>query len=104
MASNRQVRVEVAWASPERQVLKSLTIPASSTVRDALEASGLLDEVPEIDLAIADVGVFSERRCLTDLVRDGERIEVYRPLIADPKEVRRQRAGQHRPGKRKKDR
>ena len=102
MASSKLVQVEVCWASPERQVLKSLTVPPSSTIRDVLQVSGLLEEVPQIDLAKLDVGVFSERRNLTDRVRDGDRIEVYRPLIADPKEVRRRRAGQHQAGKRKK--
>jgi putative ubiquitin-RnfH superfamily antitoxin RatB of RatAB toxin-antitoxin module len=96
MASKEKICVEVCWASPERQIVKSMMLPESATVRDAVVASGLLDEFPELDLEASDVGVFSERRKLTDAIRDGDRIEIYRPLIADPKEVRRQRAGQHK--------
>jgi hypothetical protein len=63
-----------------------------ATVKDAIRASGVLDEFPEIDLASNKVGIFSKLVKLDEAVRDKDRVEIYRPLIADPKEVRRKRA------------
>lgn len=86
------ISVQVAYATPDNQIIKKITIPEFSTVEVAITSSGLLEEFPEIDLLKNDVGVFSERRQLSDSIREGDRIEIYRKLIADPKEVRRVRA------------
>ncbi len=92
MASGPEIRVEVVYASTARQVLKSLILPAGSNVEAAIRASGLLEEFPEIDLGVNRTGVFGETANLDDCLQGGERVEIYRPLIANPKEARRQRA------------
>ncbi len=92
MASAPEIRVEVAYATPARQIVKILTLPAGSTVEAAIRASGLLKEFPQIDLGINRAGVFGETVSLNESLQGGERVEIYRPLLADPKEARRQRA------------
>jgi putative ubiquitin-RnfH superfamily antitoxin RatB of RatAB toxin-antitoxin module len=92
MAGAHDVRVEVAYAAPDRQVVKMLTLPIGSRVEAAIRVSGLLEEFPEIDLAVNRVGVFGELVALDAELRDGERVEIYRPLLADPKQARRRRA------------
>jgi putative ubiquitin-RnfH superfamily antitoxin RatB of RatAB toxin-antitoxin module len=92
MAGVNEIHVEVAYAAPDRQIVKSLTLPLGSRVDAAIRASGLLQEFPEIDLAVNRVGVFGELVGLETLVQDGERVEIYRPLLADPKQARRRRA------------
>lgn len=79
-------------ASTTTQVERSLTVEASCTVALAIRRSGLLTEFPEIDLGTARVGIFSRQVKLDTLVKDGDRIEIYRPLIIDPKQARRLRA------------
>lgn len=91
MASAPEVRVEVAYAAPARQTVRALALPAGSTVADAIRASGLLAEFPEIDLAKNRVGVFGEPAARDRVLEDGERVEIYRALVADPKEARRRR-------------
>ncbi len=88
------ILVEVAYASHERQKLIVVKLPAGSTAEDAISKSGILAEFPEIDLAVNKVGIFSKACKLDTALRDKDRIEIYRPLIADPKEVRRQRAAE----------
>lgn len=88
-----EIRVEVCYALPDRQFLKALRLPEGSTLRQAVEQSELLREVPELDLESAHVGIYGKLKTLDTVVRDHDRIEVYRPLIADPKEARRRRAG-----------
>ena len=92
MASADEIHVEVAYAAPRRQVTKTLKLPAGSNVEQAIRASGLLDQFPEIDLAHQRVGVFGEFVRLDECLHGGERVEIYRALIADPKEARRRRA------------
>ncbi len=86
------INVEVAYATPEKQSLIELTVPVGSTVEQAILASGVLDIHPEIELKKAKVGVWNRVVKPTVEVKNGDRIEVYRPLIADPKEVRKRRA------------
>jgi putative ubiquitin-RnfH superfamily antitoxin RatB of RatAB toxin-antitoxin module len=91
-----RISVEVVYALPDRQPLRSLTLAEGASVADAVQASGLLEEHPELnDTALPwreRVGVFG-RQCAPDtLLRDGDRVELYRPLTMDPKEARRQRA------------
>lgn len=87
-----EIQVEVAYALPERQVLLPLTIHAGATVEEAIKRSGVLENFPEIDFAQAKVGIFSKLAKPDTVLHDKDRIEIYRPLIADPKEVRRKRA------------
>ncbi|MBM7344231.1 RnfH family protein [Pantoea coffeiphila] len=86
------IAVEVVYALPEKQYLYSVKVPEGSTVEDAIKASGVLDLRSDIDLQENKVGIYSRPVKLHDEVQCGDRIEIYRPLIADPKELRRQRA------------
>lgn len=86
------LRVQVAYASPQRRVLRALTLPEGSTVADALRESGLAGEFPEIDLAASRVGIYGREVTLAAALRDRDRVEILRPLRADPKDVRRSRA------------
>lgn len=90
--SPSDIHVEVVYALPEKQSLLHVRLAEGSTVEDAIRASGILDAFPEIDLAKSKVGLFSKLVKLSESVRDRDRVEIYRPLIADPKEVRRKRA------------
>lgn len=89
---NERFRVEVVYALAERQVLLSVDVEAGTTVRLAIEQSGIAGHFPGLDLEKSPVGIFGRRVKPETLVRDGDRIEIYRPLIADPKALRRQRA------------
>lgn len=88
------VRVEVAYAQAELQVLIPLQVPAGSSVEEAIIRSQILEQFPEITLSSAKVGIFGKLSKLAATVRDGDRIEIYRPLLADPKAVRKQRAAE----------
>ena len=89
---SRDITVEVVYALPEKQYLLKVSVAEGSTVEQVISASGILVLRTDIDLAKNKVGIFSRPVKLTDTVNDGERVEIYRPLIADPKELRRQRA------------
>jgi putative ubiquitin-RnfH superfamily antitoxin RatB of RatAB toxin-antitoxin module len=88
------ITVEVAHARPERQLILVVEVPAGATLEQAIQASGILEQFPDIDLAGSKVGVFGKLGKLGDTLQEGDRVEIYRPLIADPKEVRKQRAAQ----------
>ncbi|HDL6882386.1 TPA: RnfH family protein [Yersinia enterocolitica] len=88
------IRVEVVYALPECQYLRTVSLEAGSTVEEAIKASDLLELRSDIDLTKNKVGVYSRPVKLGDKLNDGDRVEIYRPLIADPKELRRQRAEQ----------
>lgn len=85
-------RVEVAYATPLRQEVIEVVIRPGASIEQVIRESGLLERFPEIDLARSQVGIFGEIASLRDPVRDGDRVEIYRPLLADPKEARRRRA------------
>jgi len=89
-------KVEVVYATPERQALYAVSVPAGATVRDAIERSGVLAAFPEIDLARNRVGIHGKLATLATPLRDEDRVEILRPLQADPKEARRQRAARRR--------
>lgn len=89
-----KIKVEVAYAKPDVQVLIPLTVEEGTTVRQAIELSGVLSRFPEIDLAKSKLGIFSKLAKADTVLRDKDRVEIYRPLIADPKEVRKQRAAE----------
>ncbi len=84
--------VEVAYALPDRQVILQCQAAPGDTVERVIRASGILLQFPEIDLAQNQVGVFGKLAKLSDTLHPGDRVEIYRPLIADPKEVRKKRA------------
>jgi uncharacterized protein len=86
------IRVQVCYARPDTQLLRDLNMRAGATVQAAIEQSGLLQDAPEIDLALFRVGVYGKLKSLDSAVCEHDRIEIYRPLIADPKESRRRRA------------
>jgi hypothetical protein len=94
------IRVEVAYARPDQEVLIEVHVAAGSTLQQAIEASGVLARFPEIDLSRAKVGVFGKITAPDGPLRAGDRVEIYRPLIADPKEVRRLRAAEGKTMKR----
>lgn len=88
------INVEVAYAKPETQVIIPLTVNKGATIEQAIKQSGILETFPEIDLKNNRVGVFSKLGKLDQTLRDKDRVEIYRKLIADPKEIRKQRAAQ----------
>lgn len=87
-----QLNVEVVYALPEEQTLLSLTVPEGTTVAQAIELSDLYQQHPELQERTLKVGIFSRPVKLGDELHDGDRVEIYRPLIADPKELRKIRA------------
>lgn len=90
--SSELITIEVAYALPKKQSLIEVAVAQSSTVEQAIKASGILTSHPEIDLKAAKVGVWNRVVKLNTALQHGDRIEIYRPLIADPKEVRKRRA------------
>ena len=95
MAEPAQIHVTVLYSPAPRQVCEwALEVTPGATVLQALEASGLLAEVPHADLGSAVVGVWGRPAVLEQPLRDRDRVEIYRPLKVDPKLARRQRFGQ----------
>ena len=86
------IQVEVAYARPDAQALLSVTGDPGMMVREAIERSGVLKRFPEIDLAINKVGIFGKLAKLDQPLVSGDRVEIYRPLIADPTAQRKKRA------------
>ena len=84
--------VEVAYALPDKQSLVSLEVDEGTTINEAIEASGVLDTYDQIDLTRDKVGIFSKFATLDTVLREKDRVEIYRPLIANPKQVRKERA------------
>ena len=84
--------VEVAYALSDKQSLISLEVEEGTTIKEAIEASGVLDTYDQIDLTRDKVGIFSKFATLDTVLREKDRVEIYRPLIADPKQVRKERA------------
>jgi hypothetical protein len=84
--------VEVVYALPDKQSLVSLEVEEGTTIKEAIEASGVLDTYDQIDLTRDKVGIFSKFAKLDTVLREKDRVEIYRPLIADPKKVRKERA------------
>jgi hypothetical protein len=94
------IRVEVAYALRDQQALLEVHLKPGATVREAIDASGILRRFPQIDLERDKVGVFGKLKPLDAPLRPGDRVEIYRPLLADPKEVRRLRAAEGKKMKR----
>ncbi len=94
MAEHENFEVEVAYARPDVQVILTVEAEEGMTVRQVIERSGVLEQFPEIDMEKGKFGIFSKLTKLDATVRAKDRIEIYRPLIADPKAVRKQRAAE----------
>ena len=93
-AADAGIRVEVAYARPDQQVILPVELPAGATLEQAIIQSRILEQFPELDLKTAKVGVFGKLGKLAATLRNGDRVEIYRPLIADPKVVRKQRTAE----------
>ncbi len=91
MSSN--INVEVIFALPQEQITFKVRVEQGATAQQVIEASGILVKYPEIDLKTNKLGIYSRLIKLDTEIADGERVEIYRPLIADPKEMRKRRAG-----------
>ncbi len=96
---SEDILVEVAYALPQKQEVLSLKIRSGAQVSEAIAQSGILRDFPEIELASAKVGIYGKQVKLDAVLRDKDRIEIYRPLIADPKEIRRKRAAEGKEAK-----
>lgn len=94
MSAIETINVEVAYALPEKQVILPVNVDAGTTIGGAIVQSGIMLEFPDLDIEHADVGIFGKVAQMTTVLQDGDRVEIYRPLIADPKEVRRKRAAE----------
>jgi uncharacterized protein len=90
--SNEHIMVEVAYALPNEQLIIPISMPLETNAEAAIRASGILNKFPEIDLNTNQIGIFSKLIKLDTPLRNLDRVEIYRTLIADPKEVRKQRA------------
>ena len=83
------IEVEVVFAEPERQELIQVRLPQGGTVQDAITVSGIQNQFPDVDLSQNKVGIFGKKTQRDRVLENGDRVEIYRPLKADPKEVRR---------------
>lgn len=90
----KKILVEVVYALPDEQTLLAFEVEEGAIAEDAIKQSGILTQYPEIDLSKQKVGLFSKLIKLDHPLREKDRIEIYRPLIADPKEVRKKRAAE----------
>jgi len=88
------INVEVAYATPEKQKIRAVNVDAGTTIGAAIVQSGIMMDFPDLDLEAAKVGLFGKVAAMTTVLSEGDRVEIYRPLIADPKEVRRKRAAE----------
>ena len=89
--------IEVAYATPDREIILNLNLPRGATAMDAIQRSGILERAPEIDLAKNKIGVYGKLCKFDYVLYQHDRIEIYRPLIIDPKEIRRLRANKNQP-------
>ncbi len=92
--TEESIRVEVAYAREGAQALLPVSGPVGLTVAEAIERSGIIQRFPEIDLDANKVGVFGKVAKLDAPLADGDRVEIYPPLIADPKQARKERAAE----------
>ena len=92
--AEQRIEVEVAYAREQAQALIPVTGDPGLTAREAIERSGVTRQFPEIDLAVNKVGIYGKLISLDQFLESGDRVEIYRPLIADPKEQRKKRAAE----------
>lgn len=91
MAAVKLIQVTVAYATPQRQLELPVELPANCTAALAIRRSGILESFPELDLADIQIGIFAKKVLLDASLRQGDRIEIYRPLLIDPKQARLRR-------------
>ena len=91
---SNEILIEVAYALPQKQLIIPIKVKMGTTAEEAIKASGIIKKFPEIDLEVNQIGIFGKLTQLQHVMRERDRIEIYRPLIADPKEIRRQRAAE----------
>ena len=94
MENVKQIKVEVAYALPDVQRVISVAVNEGAELLAAVKQSGILEEFPDIDIDTAKVGIFGKLKKVDTVLGEGDRVEIYRKLIADPKQVRKQRAAQ----------
>lgn len=94
MADTVLISIEVVYPLAHEQLLFKATVPSGATLKEGILASGILKHYPELVLDKVDVGIFGKLATLDTALRAKDRIEIYRPLLADPKEVRKQRAAE----------
>lgn len=87
-----KINIEVAYATTERQKIIKLEVDSGTTIIDAVRQSGITDVFPDLDIETASFGIWSKVKPASTVILDGQRIEIYRPLLVDPKESRRKRA------------
>ena len=92
MSAVETINVEVAYATPEKQVILPVNVEAGTTIGGAIVQSGIMMEFPDLDIEHSDVGIFGKAVSPGQVLQEGDRVEIYRPLKADPKEVRKARA------------
>jgi putative ubiquitin-RnfH superfamily antitoxin RatB of RatAB toxin-antitoxin module len=92
MGINKHILIEIVYVTPLQQHLVTCHLPEGSTIEQAILVSNILSDCPEIDLKINKVGIFNKRKELQAIVREGDRVEIYRPLIIDPNTARLKRA------------
>jgi putative ubiquitin-RnfH superfamily antitoxin RatB of RatAB toxin-antitoxin module len=95
--TEQTIDVEVAYARTKAQALLPVKGEPGMTLQDAIECSGILERFPEIDLGVNKVGIFGKVAKLDQPLQNGDRVEIYPPLIADPKQARKQRAADAKP-------
>jgi putative ubiquitin-RnfH superfamily antitoxin RatB of RatAB toxin-antitoxin module len=91
------IRIEIAYATPEKQHLIALDVTTGTTAEQAIQQSAILALYTDIDLSINKIGIFGRACPLSTVLRDQDRVEIYRPLLADPKDARRRRVAAKRP-------
>ena len=88
------INIEVAYALPDKQPVISIQVEQGTTIEQAILLSGILEQFPQIDISKSKLGIFGKLKKADVVLREGDRVEIYRPLIADPKEVRKKRAAE----------
>ncbi|WML91663.1 RnfH family protein [Thiothrix lacustris] len=94
MATTDNIRIEVVYPLPHEQLIMTAQVPDGASIREGIQASGILEHYPELTLDTLEAGIFGKLAKLDAPLRERDRIEIYRPLIADPKAVRKQRAAE----------
>lgn len=86
------IAIQICYARPDRQFLLTQTVAIGTTIQQAIAGSGIIEQAPEIDISVWRVGIYGKLKALDTVLREHDRVEIYRPLIADPKDSRRRRA------------
>ena len=98
MAEPAELQIYVTYAKAQEEFIRPLRVAPGTTVGQAIELSGVLASYPEINLVTQPVGIYGKKKTLDTALRDRDRIEIYRPLVADPKDSRRKRAARKQSG------